>query len=285
MTQKTPKHPIHRHDMSPAQKYRATGSLLGAAVGDALGAPFEFKPGGLYSQHFPAPVLGGTGEMVGGGSFGWAPGEFTDDTQMALALAESLVASDGFDPKDAWIRFQAWAASATDVGITTRAALSQTHHSGAAEMAHHATGGRSASNGCVMRIAPVGIRGVLLGMDATVELAAEQARLTHFDPAAAAGSAVVAEIIRRVILTGRFGDVAQHVVGELSGHPEIGEAVAAYAPLVGPGFHPHAHEGPGNGSVWTTVAQATAQAQARVITVRMPIASPPDGPQPVYPST
>ena len=67
---------------------RAMGALLGSAVGDALGAPFEFGPAGQYSAQFPQPVLGGAGEMIGGGSFGWAPAEFTDDTQMTLALAE-----------------------------------------------------------------------------------------------------------------------------------------------------------------------------------------------------
>ena len=69
----------------------AIGALVGAAVGDALGAPFEFTPlAGEYSAEFPVPVLGGVGELTGGG--GWAPGEFTDDTQMALGLAESLIA-------------------------------------------------------------------------------------------------------------------------------------------------------------------------------------------------
>lgn len=256
MTQTTPKHPHRRRDLSPEQKHRASGALVGAAVGDALGAPFEFEPGGLYSQHFPLPVLGGTGEMVGGGSFGWAPGEFTDDTQMALAVAESIITCGGFDPDDMWTRFRAWGMSAKDVGIVTRAALRHGHHAGAARAAHDSTGGRSASNGCVMRIAPVGIHGVTLGMDGTVELAAAQARLTHHDPAAAAGAAIVAEIIRRVILTGRLGDVDSDVVAELSGHPGIGGAVAAYAPLVHESFDPHLFDGPGNGSVWTTVAQA-----------------------------
>lgn len=256
MARTTPKQPFHRRDLSQRKKYRALGALLGSAIGDALGAPFEFKPGKQYSLHFPEPVLGGTGEMVGGGSFGWAPGEFTDDTQMAIALAESLVHCGGYEPAEVFLRFRAWAVSAADIGNTTRAALRHKDHNDAAESAHHATGGRSASNGCVMRIAPVGVHGVTLGMDGTVALAASQARLTHFDPAAAAGAAIVAEIIRRVILTGDFEGVAAAVVSELSGHPELGPAVSAYAALVADDFDPHAFEGPGNGSVWTTVAQA-----------------------------
>ena len=69
---------------------RAIGALVGSAVGDALGAPFEFERPGLYRSMYPEPVLAGPGEMRGGGGFGWKPAEFTDDTQMALALAESL---------------------------------------------------------------------------------------------------------------------------------------------------------------------------------------------------
>lgn len=63
----------------------AIGALVGSAVGDALGAPFEFQRPGLYRSTYPAPVLGGIGEMRGGGGFKWKPGEFTDDTQMAHA--------------------------------------------------------------------------------------------------------------------------------------------------------------------------------------------------------
>jgi len=67
---------------------RVIGALCGSAVGDALGAPFEFLPAGSYRARFPEPFLGGTGEMCGGGTFNWRVGEFTDDTQMALALAQ-----------------------------------------------------------------------------------------------------------------------------------------------------------------------------------------------------
>jgi hypothetical protein len=48
---------------------RLVGAFLGSAVGDALGAPFEFGPAGAYSARFPEPVIGGTGELIGGGPF------------------------------------------------------------------------------------------------------------------------------------------------------------------------------------------------------------------------
>ncbi|MEY4010703.1 MAG: hypothetical protein RLZZ93_1396, partial [Actinomycetota bacterium] len=65
---------------SDAQQ-RAIGALIGAVVGDALGAPFEFGPRGAFTGRFPSAVLAGSTEMVGGGAFDWAPGEFTDDSQ------------------------------------------------------------------------------------------------------------------------------------------------------------------------------------------------------------
>jgi len=72
--------PLKYHDLSRSQEQAAIGALVGAAVGDALGAPFEFQEAGLFDRTFPAPIIGKKGEMIGGGHFSWAPGEFTDDT-------------------------------------------------------------------------------------------------------------------------------------------------------------------------------------------------------------
>ena len=94
--------------LSRAQKQRIIATIVGAAIGDALGAPFEFKPGGRYRERFPQPVLGGIGEMTGGGGFAWAPGEFTDDTQMAVVQARSLLACGGVDGADLFARFRSW---------------------------------------------------------------------------------------------------------------------------------------------------------------------------------
>jgi len=64
--------------LSPAQRDRAAGVLVATAAGDALGAGYEFGP--------PLPTSTPVG-MVGGGGFGWAPGEWTDDTSMAMVIA------------------------------------------------------------------------------------------------------------------------------------------------------------------------------------------------------
>ena len=75
--------------LTPAQLDRAVGVLLGTAAGDALGAAYEFGP-----PRGPELEVA----MVGGGSFGWEPGEWTDDTSMAIAIAE--VAATGADLRE-----------------------------------------------------------------------------------------------------------------------------------------------------------------------------------------
>ena len=72
--------------VNAARKDRALGALVGLAVGDAVGTTLEF------ADRDSMPVLT---DMVGGGPFGLEPGEWTDDTSMALCLADSLIANDG----------------------------------------------------------------------------------------------------------------------------------------------------------------------------------------------
>ena len=86
-------------DAGAAQRDRLRGALLGLAVGDAVGTTVEFEPPGSF-----APVA----DMVGGGPFGLAAGEWTDDTSMALCLAESLVHCNGFDAADQMDRYCRW---------------------------------------------------------------------------------------------------------------------------------------------------------------------------------
>lgn len=105
-------------NLTTAQRDRVAGALLGAAAGDALGAGYEFGP------PMPADTLI---TMRGGGGFGWSPGEWTDDTSMAIVIAR--VAAEGLDLRTAeaqdriaagWVE---WAAGAKDVGGQTRAVL------------------------------------------------------------------------------------------------------------------------------------------------------------------
>lgn len=253
----TPDHaaPLTRR-LSRIQRDRAVGIIVGSAVADALGAPFEFGEPGMYSELFPVPVLGGTGEMVGGGGFGWGPGEFTDDTQMALALAAAIEEAGGFDSATVWRHFRTWAATAVDVGITTRYALDNESHVGAAAVAHQMTRGRSGSNGAVMRIAPVAAHGVRLGRDATFRLAVDQASLTHFDPVAAAAAAFVAEVARATVVHGDFAVAVEDAFDLLASSSLAEVFVDQLAPSLGAGWSPFDDMGPSNGSARTATAQA-----------------------------
>jgi len=78
---------------------RYRGCLLGLAVGDAVGTTVEFRARGTF-----APVV----DMVGGGPFGLEPGQWTDDTSMALCLAASLIERGGFDARDQMRRYLDW---------------------------------------------------------------------------------------------------------------------------------------------------------------------------------
>src|SRR5687768_5441546 len=131
---------------------RIVGSLLGLACGDALGAPAEFK-----SQAEVRGRWGTLSEMVGDGP--WAPGEWTDDTGMALCVAEGIL-EDPDDPIEAiGRRFLEWRKSAKDVGSTSAAAL--TGYRGdwpeAARNTPQAKSGKAAGNGSLMRTAPVAL--------------------------------------------------------------------------------------------------------------------------------
>ena len=231
-------------DLSHPQQVRAYGALVGCAVADAVGAPFEFKRAGLYSETFPSEVLGGIGEMIGGGSFGWAPGEFTDDTQMALALAEALEAGEGFDPAIVWSYFRAWADSAVDVGVTIGTSLRFDSYVGAAEKAHSMLG------------ASVGIVGVLAGRDMTYDIAVAQASITHLDRAASAGAAIVAEIIRHTIVTGDFEASVTATFEYLAGTPLASVVLEQFVEICSPTFDATTYVGLPNGTIWTAVAQA-----------------------------
>ena len=136
----------------PTTRDRFRGCLLGLAACDALGTTLEFSPPGSFE-----PVS----DMVGGGPFGLRPGEWTDDTSMALCLATSLIDCQSFDATDQMQRYVRWwhegYMSSTgeyfDIGGTVRGALSQFLSSG--EPYAGSTRPDTAGNGSLMRLAPV----------------------------------------------------------------------------------------------------------------------------------
>ncbi|QIJ63045.1 ADP-ribosylglycohydrolase family protein [Streptomyces sp. JB150] len=226
---------------------RAVGAVLGSAVGDALGAPFEFGPEGAFTARFPLPGQGG--EMCGGG--GWDPGEATDDTQMAVLVGESLVERGGLDLPDVFRRFRRWAAAGPkDIGLQTEAVLSGGDPWDTAAALHFQVSQRAAGNGSLMRAATSAVHFADRGRDATMDAARRLAALTHGDRAAWEGTAVFHELVR-VALAG--GDPLAALPGALAAvHPDHRER---YAVVLAPDWHPdQATEF--NGAVWPCLGSA-----------------------------
>ncbi|MEA3410191.1 MAG: ADP-ribosylglycohydrolase family protein [Pseudomonadota bacterium] len=161
-----------------ALRSRYHGALLGLAAGDALGTTLEFKSPGTFE-----PVS----DIVGGGPFGLAPGQWTDDTSMALCLAESLVERGGFDPEDQMRRYVRWyregylssTGTCFDIGGTVGAALRRFEVSGDPYAGETDSG--SGGNGSLMRLAPVPLAYAEAPEEA-IRLAGGMSRTTHAAP-------------------------------------------------------------------------------------------------------
>ncbi|MFF9429661.1 ADP-ribosylglycohydrolase family protein [Streptomyces sp. NPDC014746] len=174
---------------------RAVGAVLGSAVGDALGAPFEFGPPGVFRERFPD----GVGELCGGG--GWDPGEATDDTQMAVLLGESLLERGGLDLPDVFARFRLWAAAdPKDIGLQTEQVLLGGDAWDIAAALHFQVNGRAAGNGSLMRASTSAVHFAARGRTETMDAARRIAALTHGDRAAWEGTAVLHELVRVALL-------------------------------------------------------------------------------------
>ncbi len=197
--------------LKPEQSDRAAGVLLGTAAGDALGAGYEFTH----------PGAGTVVDMIGGGHFHWAPGEWTDDTSMAAAIA--LAAREGTDTGygvglDAVAaNFVAWYdTKPVDIGNQTRSVLGYRSAS-AAEMTHRAASltGRTGGNGSLMRTAPVALA-YLGDAQRCVDAAETISALTHSDPRAGEACQMWTFAIRHAVLRGNFDGVRLWVDSSVS---------------------------------------------------------------------
>src|SRR5438105_4775902 len=182
--------------MPTSQMDRYVGCLLGLACGDAVGTSVEFKQRGSFP-----PVTG----MAGGGPFDLQPGEWTDDTSMALCLATSLVHRGGFDPVDQMSRYCNWRSvgylssngRCFDIGITVAGALDRylaTKNPFAGD-----PDPRSAGNGALMRLAPVPMHYCRSATD-TALYAGESTRTTHGAQEAIESSRLFALHLRQALL-------------------------------------------------------------------------------------
>ncbi len=159
--------------LTDEERYR--GCLIGLACGDAVGTTAEFKARGSF-----APLT----DMVGGGPFNLQPGEWTDDTSMALCLAKSLVYRRGFDPVDQMNRYCNWwrvgymssNGECFDIGATVVTALiryleTENPFAGSIDL-------NSAGNGALMRLAPIPMY-YALDDRKVFQFAGESTRTTH----------------------------------------------------------------------------------------------------------
>jgi ADP-ribosylglycohydrolase len=196
---------------------------MGLAVGDALGTTIEFKPPGTF-----APVT----DITGGGPFHLPKGAWTDDTSMALCLAESLVERAGFDPVDQLQRYVRWyrdgylssTGAFFDIGGATATALHRFERTG--EPYPGDASPDAGGNAPLMRLAPVPLA-YARHLEAAIELAAASARTTHGHPGAVDATRYLAALTlaalggvgREEVLAGK-GPAA--VLGMLDGlHPEV----------------------------------------------------------------
>ncbi len=195
---------------------RYRGVMLGLACGDALGGPVEFQSREEIASHYPD----GLRDFVGGGWLNLEPGEITDDTQMALAIARSLAENDELAMDDIAGRFMAWSASKPkDIGLTTRAAIDALQRGiDWREAGTHVTGyasGNAAGNGAVMRCAPVALR--FRGDRARLmEASRDSARITHADRRCQAAAVAVNTMIAHLLDGGAIGDLPAVGIAEIS---------------------------------------------------------------------
>ena len=174
---------------------RYRGCLIGLACGDAVGTTVEFAPRDSFT-----PI----GDMVGGGPFGLKAGQWTDDTSMALCLAESLLYRGGCHPVDQMNRYVNWwrhgylssTGECFDIGGTTQQALSRYVATG--EPFSGSTDPRSAGNGSLMRLAPI-VLFYYPDLEECTRKAAASSRTTHGAPEAVESCELLAQITAQLL--------------------------------------------------------------------------------------
>lgn len=155
------------HNLSSAQLSRAQGCLLGQLAGDALGSLVEFQTPDSIGRYFPAGVR----DMMDGGTWNTLAGQPTDDSEMALMLARTLVRMGKYDKEAVLAAYRFWMDSHPfDCGMTVSAGLRGDPNP------------VSQANGALMRISPLGIFGLRCSLEEVAELARQDAALTHPHP-------------------------------------------------------------------------------------------------------
>ncbi|MCA1669113.1 MAG: ADP-ribosylglycohydrolase family protein [Thermomicrobia bacterium] len=218
---------MSKQTVSPEQ---FAGCMLGLACGDALGATLEF-----LSRDEIRARYGQLREIIGGGWLRLAPGEVTDDTQMATCIAESIIATGTVDGDDIARRFVAWLHSdPKDIGTTTRRALMYLDRGvswqEAGERTYREAGGQGIGNGGVMRCAPVGLFRVH-DLDRLIADTRLSSAITHADPLAQWAAVAINVALRELLLNGQQPDFLARVAAVIE-ERAVAQAVRA-VPFLG----------------------------------------------------
>ncbi|MCC3583277.1 MULTISPECIES: ADP-ribosylglycohydrolase family protein [unclassified Microcoleus] len=207
--------------MQQIERYR--GSLIGLAVGDALGTTLEFCRPGTFE-----PI----NDMIGGGPFRLQPGQWTDDTSMALCLAESLIEKKGFDPVHQLETYLKWrrdghlssTGKCFDIGNTVQQAL--WHFQDTKKPYCGSTDSWAAGNGSIMRLAPVPLFYAKNPLE-VIDKSGESSRTTHgaatcVDACRYFGTLIagaVNGVSKEVLLSERYCAIAEY----WAAHPLVAE--------------------------------------------------------------
>jgi len=199
---------------NPLLSDRALGAFLGVAIGDALGATVEFMTAREIAEQHQVH-----NEIIGGGWLHLKPGRVTDDTEMALALGSSVIASGGWNLRAIADAFVAWMRSRpVDIGNGCRRGISRYISDGSlcAPFAEENGG-----NGAAMRNLPT----VLVSLHSEkllIQRSIEQAHLTHNHPKSDAATVAIACLTRRLLLEGGSAACDQIVGNLITRHPDFG---------------------------------------------------------------
>lgn len=208
---------------------RAQGCLLGQLAGDSLGSLVEFQsPSSIIRRYGEGPHM-----LEDGGTWYTIAGQPTDDSELALALARSLVVSGDYDPDDVAKAYARWYGSAPfDIGRTTDRALSAASRALHADRppapaAHEAADPDSQANGALMRISPLGIFDAGSRHSRAFTLARIDASLTHPNPVCRDASGIMAAVLSHAIRNGGTPREVYRFVLELVRTEDVADSVRA----------------------------------------------------------
>jgi ADP-ribosylglycohydrolase len=211
---------------------RARGCLLGQFAGDSLGGLVEFREADDIRERYP----NGVRELHDGGSWNTMAGQPTDDSELALMLARTLVERGSFDDDAVARAYGHWYASGPfDCGGTIARAASVVSKVAAnyAATARKFANQESQANGALMRLSPLGVFGYALSAEDLAELARRDASLTHPHPVCQDASALFAVTVARALARGGTGaelyDFAADWAASAGLHADVRDDLAAAA--------------------------------------------------------